>query len=143
MDLSWRENLKIGVEKVDNQHKEIFKRLEKLFDACSEGKGDKEVMHLIEFLENYVIEHFRDEEELQIRSKYPEFTAHKKEHTSFFADVQNFKGLLKNGSNQKNYVLQIHQLVSQWLVDHISNTDRAFGVFYRQKLLQTPVNTEI
>ena len=70
MILEWREYLSTGVEQVDNQHKEIFKRLKNLFEACCEEKGNEEVLNLINFLENYVIEHFRDEEALQENCSY-------------------------------------------------------------------------
>ena len=36
--MEWTNNLATGVPEIDNQHKEIFNRVNKLSAACSEGK---------------------------------------------------------------------------------------------------------
>ena len=131
MILAWRENLTIGVEHVDNQHKEIFNRLNKLFVACSEGLGLQEMNHLMTFLENYVEEHFTDEEKLQKDSDYPEYTSHLDEHKQFKQEIANMKYEI-NRESDKNHILNLHQLVTDWLVHHIQKSDRAFGVYYRE-----------
>lgn len=130
--LEWRENLSIGVDFVDNQHKEIFNRLNKLFIACSEGKCKEEIDVLVRFLENYVIEHFWDEEQLQKDSEYPDFERHKAEHEKFVLDVKAVKEKIMQ-DDSSNHVLDIYHLVSNWLTNHISQTDRVFGIYYREK----------
>lgn len=43
MAIEWTDELATGVNKIDNQHKELFKRINNLLDACNQGKGKDEV----------------------------------------------------------------------------------------------------
>ena len=61
----WKDSLKIGVPLIDSEHKELCDRIDRLFAACSQGKGRDEIMKTVEFLESYTIKHFSDEEKLQ------------------------------------------------------------------------------
>lgn len=65
MNLNWDNNLATGIVNIDNQHKELFDRINKLLIAMKEGKGKDEVIGTLNFLEDYVIKHFTEEEEIQ------------------------------------------------------------------------------
>lgn len=39
MQMLWDSKLAVGVDKIDNQHKELFNRMNSLMDAMKEGKG--------------------------------------------------------------------------------------------------------
>ena len=58
MAIQWNEELATGVLEIDNQHKEIFARINRLLEASSQGKGKQEVGRMIDFLGDYVISHF-------------------------------------------------------------------------------------
>jgi len=60
MPFEWTQNLSIGVAEIDNQHKELFKRINNLLDAISQGKGKQELFAVLEFLEDYSKFHFAD-----------------------------------------------------------------------------------
>ena len=64
MGISWREELAIGHETVDNQHRELLERFDSLLSACKAGEGKPELARLIDFLDQYVIHHFYEEEKL-------------------------------------------------------------------------------
>ena len=62
----WRDSLKIGVEEIDNQHFELFKRVNSFIRAVhkSDTISIETVRETLEFMEEYVIKHFKYEEEL-------------------------------------------------------------------------------
>lgn len=128
--LNWSENLAVGVKNIDSQHKEIFNRLNRLFDACSNNKAKQEVQHLVEFLEFYVSEHFKDEEELQRTSSYPEYSAHINEHKKFMLDLESLKSKIET-EQDKNHLLELTELLTQWLVEHIGKVDKQFSLYYK------------
>ena len=64
MAIEWTEDLATGVNKIDNQHKELFKRINNLLEACNQGRGKNEVEKVIKFLDDYVIIHFSEEENI-------------------------------------------------------------------------------
>ena len=56
--IEWTADLATGVDEIDNQHKELFQRINNLLEACNHGKGKEEVKKVISFLEDYVITTF-------------------------------------------------------------------------------------
>ena len=60
----WDKSLEIGNDEIDSQHKEIFKRVNKLLSAMADGSGKDTIGKLIEFLTEYVVNHFDAEERL-------------------------------------------------------------------------------
>ena len=70
--------------KINNQHKELLLRFDRLLNACQEGWGAAELKKLQAFLEKYVQTHFNHEEALQRLHKYPDYEAHRAEHLYFF-----------------------------------------------------------
>jgi len=62
----WKEKYELGVPLIDEQHKELFKRVESFMQVLRmasswEDKVDK-VNETLDFMNTYVVEHFRDEE---------------------------------------------------------------------------------
>jgi hemerythrin len=130
----WNDSYLIGVEKVDNQHKELFKRVETLFNACNQGKGRDEVAGILQFLQDYVVEHFKSEEELQLKYDYPEYVSHKAMHEAFVKDFLELKkGFEANGTNGL-FVIQVNKKVINWLTQHVAKVDKALGLFLKDKI---------
>ena len=55
MAIEWSDTYATGIEQIDNQHKELFKAVDRLLSACNGGKGKEEVGKLMDFLKDYVI----------------------------------------------------------------------------------------
>jgi len=129
MGISWRDDLAIGVEQIDNQHKELIARIDGLFEACNKGKGKEEVLKIIAYLGDYVVTHFSDEEELQKKYGYPEYNSHKTLHTQFIKDF----GILKDSVDKEgvtpSLIIKMNKLLIDWLLNHIKKTDKALAAF--------------
>ena len=69
--IEWNKRLATGIDEIDDQHKELFSRINLLMEACNVGKGREEVAHLLQFLSTYIRVHFDSEEQIQIESGYP------------------------------------------------------------------------
>ena len=54
LSLQWREDLAVGVKSIDEQHQELFRRINSLLEACNLGKGREEVASVIAFLGEYI-----------------------------------------------------------------------------------------
>ena len=100
MAIEWTEDLATSVVEIDNQHKEIFKKMDDLYSACRKGKGKAEIEKIIEFLKDYVTVHFETEEIYMQEYDYPAYTSHRVEHTGFIKTVVDLKRqLLTEGPN--------------------------------------------
>lgn len=128
MGISWRDDLSLGVEQIDSQHKELLARFDLLLTACKHGKGSEEVLHLLTFLDEYVVKHFGEEEVLQRQSGFPGYEDHHREHEAFIARIAELKCRMRDdGSVQIDHVLDTNKLLLDWLIRHISVRDREVG----------------
>ena len=61
----FKNNLLTGNELIDEQHKELIGRINKLINACENGVCQLEAIRMLDFLSDYTDFHFREEEALQ------------------------------------------------------------------------------
>ena len=63
-------DLETGNTLIDSEHRQLFDAVNTLMDACSAGKGRMTIKSTAQFLGDYVIKHFRDEENRQFHGGY-------------------------------------------------------------------------
>lgn len=133
MAIEWTVDLATGVDEIDNQHKELFQRINSLLSACREGKGRDEVKKVVQFLEDYVITHFSTEEKYMGRHNYPDYTSHKQQHLEFMENFYKIKTQFEAEGAAVHIIVTINHLVVDWLKNHIRKLDKALGVFLKTK----------
>ena len=86
----WKDKYKLGVPLIDTQHKELFQRVDTFLQTLRESSSWEEkvqrVNETLEFMNGYVVEHFRDEEAYQKKIGYPDYEAHRKIHEEMAVD---------------------------------------------------------
>lgn len=132
MAIEWRESLSIGVEGIDEQHKELLRRFDQLLNACKFGKGIDELKGLLEFLSDYVIIHFRDEELIQYQRQYPGYEEHKKQHDGFVVRLEALKREVGTQGVAVHHVMETNNMLLNWLINHISVVDKQLGRFLQE-----------
>jgi hemerythrin len=135
MDYEWDNSLETGNELIDSQHKGLFDAINKLLETCRQGKGKEELSKSLDFLNQYTIQHFFDEEQLQQKYKYPDFENHKKYHDGFKVTVRDLavRLIMKGASNE--LIEEVKTKIGGWLVTHIKGQDVKVAAHIR---LQTP-----
>jgi hemerythrin len=101
MSLQWNDNLASGSTEIDSQHKELFKRIDSLLTAFQkEGVAREEVSKIIQYLSDYVVFHFGNEENFMKKYGYSSTSAHKAQHEQFVKTFGKLKErLLMEGIN--------------------------------------------
>lgn len=133
MAIGWTEDLSVDVSEIDEQHKELFRRVNALLEACKQGKGKEEVGGVLEFLDAYVKSHFSSEEKLMLEHDYPEYINHRSQHLAFIEDVDKLGEELKERGAGLHLVVRTNQAVVDWLLRHIKKTDKAMGNYVKTK----------
>ena len=87
MYIKWSEDLSVGVELIDEQHKEMFNRINRLLRAIGEIGGAEQVVATADFLQDYVVQHFAAEEEQMVLHEYPGLASHK-EHKELLKEKE-------------------------------------------------------
>ena len=131
--LAWSEDFELGYEEVDSQHRRLFELVRNLVIACTEGYDTKVLNETLDFLVEYTVQHFYDEEAVQIKYNYPEYKQHKQLHEDFKVvvgeKVQEFK---TNGSSEE-LSNTVNKIVVRWLINHIQREDKKIGEYIRSQ----------
>lgn len=131
--IEWTPDLSIGVEKIDEQHKELIKRFNDLADAVFDGRGKEEIGDILHFLADYTVTHFRDEETLQELFGYPGFQRHKMIHDQFVSEVQTLITKFEAGELDTELVVKTVDAVGAWVLNHIKKEDMEIGNYLKTK----------
>ena len=133
MKIAWTEDLATGVEFIDGQHKELFKRTNDLLEACMRGEGVDAVVATIAFLMQYVVEHFNAEEEVMRRAKYAGYNEHLRLHREFRQTVERFgNDIVRDGRVGSDTVVKMNRMIVGWLNHHIRVVDKAMAAEIRK-----------
>ena len=128
--MDWTADLSVGVEAIDNQHKELIRRMNDFFQSM-EGDSRERVLEMLGFLGDYVVTHFRDEEALQVRYNYSGYAEHRKLHQDFVKDVQKLTEDIKSNGFTIASKSLVGMTLTRWLTLHILKADKAVGAFIR------------
>lgn len=139
MGIEWHESLSIGVTEIDNQHKELIRRFDQLLKACESGGADVELKRLLIFLDEYVVKHFHDEEELQRKLNYPGYESHRREHESFVVNLRKLRNKIDGNEATVPHVVETNNLLIKWLIDHISSSDVEIGKLTKTQQASSPI----
>jgi hemerythrin len=129
----WTPDLSIGVNEIDEQHKEMIARVNELQTAVREGRGEAELGRIIDFAAEYVYFHFNAEEEVMKSSGYPAYDAHKTIHDSFVQDLVRIMKDFEASKNDGELVIRVAKGLDKWIRDHIKQVDQELGVFLKAR----------
>ena len=79
----WKDDYKIGVDIIDNAHKQLFSIVSRILRNFTEADFERNKMTCVEaikYFKNYTLKHFAEEEEYQIKIRYDGYFNHKKAH---------------------------------------------------------------
>lgn len=125
-------DLVTGNNLIDSEHRQLFAAVNDLMDACSRGEGRAKIENTVRFLIDYVAKHFRDEEDLQVRSKYPAYPTHKVFHDGYRRQLSDTaQELLQQGSTVKA-LGDLNRVVGV-LVSHIRTEDKRLAKHVREQ----------
>ena len=129
--LEWTSALSIGVNDIDNQHKELFQRINSLVDAIDEKRGSEEVSETFIFLQEYVFQHFTAEQNLMLSRHYPESDEHMLLHNGFIRDIYLLQDQYEKDGATPELLSTVKSKVSEWFLDHVTIKDKALGLFLK------------
>jgi len=133
MAIEWTDDLNTDISEIDNQHREMFRRVNDLLEACGRGKGRDEVHGILAFFQDYTMSHFGSEEQAMRESDYPHYESHKTEHLDFVDQITDMKQKMMKEGVGINMVLLTIRTSLVWLTAHIRRSDRKFADYLRQK----------
>jgi hemerythrin len=127
MPLIWNANLAVGVKKIDDEHQELFGRINKLLEAMAQARAKEEVEPLFAFLGSYVANHFGGEERLMKAHGYPGTAEHLGQHAFFNAELSALVAEFRKGGANATLTIKLNKLLCDWFRDHVAKLDKQLG----------------
>jgi hemerythrin-like metal-binding protein len=123
--IQWNNDLCLGHDLIDAQHKRLFELTAKLYEIAL-GRDDKSNLKLLLLeLYKYALFHFDEEERVMRKNSFPYYDDHKHEHEKFVATLDALA--LKAREDTSALDIEILNWLSSWLVTHISIKDKMIG----------------
>lgn len=133
----WKEKYKIGVPQIDTQHEELFARVTVFVETLRSDKEWAEkvssVNDTLEFMKDYVVTHFRDEEAYQEEIGYPGLAEHKKTHSDMVAYVAAISEQYEKEGYKEITMQQFAGKLVTWLVNHVVADDQKIADYARNR----------
>ncbi len=126
--MEWSKNLEIGHVVVDKQHKELFRKIDDVVKAGVKSRKEPESFGVaLNLLMEYCLLHFSEEENIQLKSNYPDYLMHKAQHTKFLKVLKSFETEFKNNGPSIELANRVEQVAVDWLVIHIAQIDQTLA----------------
>ena len=121
---NWTEEYSVGIESIDNQHKELFNLLNNLLSALKQGKAIHVSNKIAEDLEKYTRMHFHKEEFFFQKFNFSGSKEHILEHRSFIGKINEIKPELAAGNISR--MLELLGFLKSWIEHHILVVDKGY-----------------
>jgi hemerythrin len=122
--ISWSPEWRVGVEIIDHQHEELFRKFNELGDALWDGQGKDRIGEMLGFIANYAVGHFADEEAFMLERGYEGYADHKHIHDAFVEEVTATLKRYEMGENSSQFVIRILNRLGEWTRDHVRGHDQ-------------------
>ena len=129
--LAWKEDFNLGHDWVDMQHRRLFELVGGLVESCADGSDTAKLKSTLDFLVNYTVQHFQDEEDLQIKHNYPGYEGHKRIHDEFKVTVGGLVERFTKSGSSTELSSDVNKIVVRWLINHIQREDKRIGEHIR------------
>ena len=132
-NIEWDNSLAVGVELIDDQHKQLLEKLNDISKAIEADRGVEKIGNTLDFMLEYTDFHFSTEEKLMEELDYPDMKSHKALHREFVTTLKDMiKDFLEDGPTRE-LATATNTLLLNWLIKHIKEIDHRFGEFLNEK----------
>jgi len=118
----WKPEYSVGDEHLDAQHRGLIDLINMLEDQSRMGE-------VLERLERYIDEHFRDEEAMIEKAGYPGLDAHKMQHKAFEEWFSVSRRAFREPDVSSILSESIRAYLKSWLVNHILVSDKDYATW--------------
>jgi hemerythrin-like metal-binding protein/PAS domain S-box-containing protein len=130
--LTWNDQLLVGIESVDNQHRHLVVLINRLDELNALGADLQTVLETVKQLVDYTVDHFQHEEQLMMEAGFnPRMQAqHCQQHQEFIDKMQQVH--VEAQSDVSVISKDLLDFLVDWLCHHILKTDKLMAISLNQ-----------
>ena len=130
----WKDEYSVGIQIMDDQHKEIFKLVAELKEAF-EKKEKIDLEYTLARMDVFALYHFASEEQLMARYAFDGLEEHTKGHQAFRDRLEVFREKYTNFPDKEFEVAEeILSSVQEWIESHLLVLDMEYSRFILAKM---------
>jgi hemerythrin len=138
----WIPEYSVGVELIDNQHKELMNLVNDSISHCTgDDKAEKNFFDTMinVYAITHITDHFATEEDIMIKTGYRKYQEHKKEHDDV---VEKLRGAIQDiVSGKLDLDLRgFSFFLRDWFLEHIPNFDKPTEEYFKMDAENVPKN---
>ena len=124
--IEWSTELSVGIESIDQQHKELMNIINRLDEAMHNDDSIEVLRKTFTDLTHYTQKHFAYEEKLFNLHDYEDGIEHKRQHDELIVQLIELKEKFDHYQKEK-LTEQVMAFLKNWLTYHILETDKAYS----------------
>lgn len=129
--IEWSDDLSVNIKEIDEQHKQLLEMVNEFDKAIEGGKEEEIINKTLDSLVDFVSDHFKKEEELLEKYKFPGFEDHRDQHNRFIEDLFSIYKRFKEG--EKDVPTRVAFFFGDLLIKHLLEEDKKYGEYLKSK----------
>lgn len=129
--LFWADRMSVGIEAIDNQHKNIIQQINDIYEALQNGQS-AELKNSLHSLYQATVAHFSYEEGLLNKYQYPESKEHADQHKVLLEQASVFIGKFTDKNQTVELTDDIIEFMKTWLINHVMKDDKKYSAFLQK-----------
>ncbi len=122
--LEWKPDYETGVVELDTQHMVLFDNINRLGKLLENEQIERaEADYLLDFLRQYVVQHFQIEENCMARFRCPSHAKNKEQHAQLQTALARFNQDYEAFGPVKATLQRLHTTLVWWINSHILKVD--------------------
>lgn len=122
--MEWNNNLDIGVNDMNDQHKIILNYMNSLYDSVQNKEDFSKGKVFLDKLKDYTIQHFQEEEQYMESINFPGLESHKLIHKDL---LNKFTKHYQEMIDAQQFSDSFFNFLKFWLSSHIQGIDIKYG----------------
>jgi hemerythrin len=127
--VKWNSSLAIGIEAIDNQHKQIFEHLLALENSVAKRDPWHILRFLLSQLAEYMKFHLAVEEAMLEIVRYPQRADHCRAHSRIMDQIAELETQLQRTGSESNLV----SFFEDWFIRHVLSEDRQYSAYVKEE----------
>ncbi len=121
----WNDNLRLGHERIDRAHREIFALLNGMHEMLQGGCTHQEGIKALIYLTNHIGEHMGDEERMIEDAGLDCLVAHRREHAAMLAELESV--VERYIAHEDSDGAEVLEFLADWYGKHLAGADRTLA----------------
>jgi hemerythrin len=131
MFIEWNTDYSVQIISIDTQHKKLFDLINLLHEKIQKNEAKKLIEPILIELEDYTQTHFKTEEDMMQKTKYPKIQEHFQAHAFFIQKLQEIKQQFNEKLQVSTIPIEVWVFLRSWLTEHILKMDQEYKSHFK------------